>query len=41
MNFATSAVLEASLMCDAAMPAAIAGIQQAVPDVATYQEQLQ
>lgn len=40
VDYATSAVLEATLMCDVAMPAAIAGIQQAVPHVAAYQEQL-
>jgi hypothetical protein len=41
VDFATSAVLEGTLMCDTTMAAQIAGIQQAVPNVASYQEQLQ
>lgn len=40
VDFATSAVLEGTLMCDPTMAATVAGIQQAVPNVASYQEQL-
>jgi len=40
VNFATSAVLEGTLMCDSTMAAQVAAIQQKVPNVAAYQEQL-
>lgn len=41
VDFATSAVLEATLACDGAMAQRIAGIQTSIPNVATYEEQLQ
>ena len=40
VDFATSAVFEETLMCDGTMTAQVAGIQAAVPNVASYQEQL-
>jgi predicted dienelactone hydrolase len=40
VNFATSAALEEALMCDSSMTSALAGIRSAVPDVASYEEQL-
>ena len=41
VNFATSAVFESVLMCDPNMAAQIAAIQSQVPNVASYQQQLQ
>jgi predicted dienelactone hydrolase len=41
VDFATSAVLEETLMCDTSMTAAVAGIQTSEPNVGTYEQQLQ
>jgi predicted dienelactone hydrolase len=40
VEFATSAVFEETLMCDTAMTSVVAGIQSAVPNVASYQQAL-
>jgi len=41
VDFATSAVLEATLMCDGAMAQQVAAIESIVPHVASYEQQLQ